>query len=183
VSTLVAVDADQIRRAVAAFTAVDDRMDPRSGAAAGCWEAALTAAGLPEALARVALLEANRAALLDRISELSRGWHDVCCTLRPGHDKSHRSVDSIGQPSRWVTIHATEEHAAEQVAGELTEMAARAEAAKKGLRDLDWAIRQALVVDVATGYPGEIARAREAGRNRVAASVLRTLDANKTATQ
>lgn len=48
---------DRVRRAVAAFVRADDRTDPRSGAAAACWEAALTAAGLPQALDRVAELD------------------------------------------------------------------------------------------------------------------------------
>lgn len=122
--------ADPIRRAVAAFVAADGRMDPRSDAAVGCWEAALTAAGLPEALARIAELEDARTGALARISNLSRGWHDVCCTLRPGHDKTHRSVNQHGQPSRWVTVHATEEQAADRVATELSEVTARAEAAE-----------------------------------------------------
>lgn len=48
---------DRIRRAVEAFVRADDRTDPRSGAAGGCWEAALTAAGLPQALERIAELD------------------------------------------------------------------------------------------------------------------------------
>jgi len=92
---------------------------------------------------RVAALEAGRTALLAEIGKLSRGWHNVCCTRQPGHDKAHRSVNQHGYPSMWVTIHATEEQAVEQVAIELTEMTRHAETAEARAAELETALASA----------------------------------------
>lgn len=86
-----------VRRAAEAFRLAAPELDPRSPAGYGPWRAALEAAGLPAALARVAELEAERDGLKNSILDIDA--HATPYGVRP--------EDPDGNPAAYlVTVGA-----------------------------------------------------------------------------